>query len=151
MIRSVQAADTPQVLQLVKSILAREFPADRVAYATDDLEQLTATYQAPTDTFLVAEENGKVIGTCGVKAESPHTAILRRLFVDSSYRGRGIGTQLLKEALQFCRDRGFQEIVIRTSTRMEQAIRLCCSLGFQEEGQWSLGPVTLVRYRLRLK
>lgn len=137
-------------MELVTGILAREFCADQTAYPADDLQRLSEAYRGPDGIFLVAEDAGRIVGTCGVKAEDSHTAILRRLFVESSCRGKGIGHGLLQEALAFCRRKGFKDVMIRTSTRMEQAIRLCRAMGFQEEGQWTLGEATLVRYRLRL-
>jgi len=138
-------------VSLITSILGGEFPKDQVAYSTEDLDRLDKTYGGARSTFLVAERGGKIVGTCGVKAEDETTAILRRFFVDSTLRGHGMGSGLLKEALAFCRSKGFAQVVIRTSTRMEQAIRLCLSQGFVEDGRWTLGGVTLVRFRLGLQ
>ena len=149
-IRPCKSSDAPQVVELVSGILAREFSEDQAAYPVDDLQRLSETYRGPNGLFLVAEDAGRIVGTCGVKAEDSHTAILRRLFVDASCRGKGIGRGLLEEAVAFCRKRGFRDVWIRTSARMDRAIRLCRALGFQEEGRWTLGEVTLVRYRLRL-
>ncbi len=149
-IRPVQAADGAQVKELVQTILEKEFPVDRSAYVVDDLEQLTQTYGGAGSGFLVAEDGNRIVGSCGIKAESPQRAILRRLFVDPSFRRQGVGAALLKEAISFCRSHGFREIVISTSTGMEQAIRLCRSLGFQEDGRWGMGKVTLIRFHLRL-
>ena len=150
MIRQALPTDGMQIVSLIKAILSAEFPADQGAYPTQDLERLTQTYAGPLNTFFVAEENQKIVGTCGVMADGKETAILRRLFVDPNSRGKGIGSELLKAALVFCRQKGFQEIVIRTSSRMEQAIRLCCAQGFQEDGVWDLGQVKLIRFRLKL-
>jgi GNAT superfamily N-acetyltransferase len=149
-IRPVQAEEALEVVRLITGILEGEFPSDQAAYGADDLTRLIETYQGPKNTFLVAVEDQRIIGTCGVKAEDGHTAILRRLFVDAPYRRRGIGLGLLREAIAFCQARGFREAVIRTSTRMEQAIRLCRSLGFEEDGRWTFGVVTLIRFRLGL-
>lgn len=135
---------------LVTSILQKEFPSDSGAYPSEDLDRLLETYAPIESLFLVAEAENHIVGTCAVKAESPKQAILRRLFVDPEHRGEGIGKALLKEALDFCRRRGYQEVEIRTSSRMEQAIRLCKAVGFEEQGSWTLGEVTLLRYRLRL-
>ncbi len=150
MIRPSQPADGPKIAELVSGILQREFPADQSAYPADDLAHITEHYQGPGSAFLVAEEGQRIVGTCGVKEEDSKTAILRRLFVDPAYRGQGVGKDLLKKALEFCRSRGFREVVIRTSSNMEQAIRLCGSLGFKEQGRWTLGAVTLVRFHLKL-
>ena len=149
-IRAWQPSDGPQIVGLITSIITQEFPGDQKAYPVEDLEHLAETYQGSANAFLVAEEGDRVIGTCGVKADGPHSAILRRLFVDPEYRGRGVGHSLLNEALAFCRKKGFREAIIRTSTGMRQAIQLCSSMGFQQDGRWSLGEITLVRLRLKL-
>ncbi len=149
-IRPAGPADVSAVFQLVTGILQAEFPQDQAAYPTEDLQRLTETYRGPENVFLVAEEDGHLVGTCGVKSENKKTAILRRLFVDASHRDQGVGFGLLQEALNFCRKQGFREVVIRTSTQMERAIRLCCSLGFQEDGRWTLDNITLVRFRLKI-
>ena len=150
MIRPSQPADAPQIVSLVSGILGREFPGDQRAYPAEDLQRISDHYQGPGSTFLVAEEGRRIVGTRGVKQEDPKTAILRRLFVDPECRGKGVGTLLLKQALEFCRSQGFREVVIRTSSNMQQAIRLCCGLGFKEQGRWTLGDVTLVRFHLKL-
>ena len=149
-IRPAQAVDGPKIVKLITTILAQEFPDDQSAYAADDLKRVVETYKGPQSAFFVAEEGDQIVGTCGVKAENPQVAILRRLFVDSHHRGQGIGAGLLREALVFCRTMGFHEIVIRTSNRMERAIRLCKSLGFQEDGRWTFGKVSLIRFTMRL-
>ncbi|MBI3322794.1 MAG: GNAT family N-acetyltransferase [Candidatus Omnitrophica bacterium] len=150
MIRPSQPADAPQIVSLVSGILKREFPRDQAAYPPEDLDRIAEHYLGPGSTFLVAEEERKIVGTLGVKQEDAKIAILRRLFVDPSCRGKGVGSQLLKQALDFCRAQGFREVVIRTSSNMDQAIRLCCSAGFKEQGRWTLGDVTLVRFHLKL-
>ena len=150
MIRSAEASDAAGVVELVSSVLSREFPADRTAFEIDDLRELMKAYAGPRSAFFVAEESGQIVGTCGVKSEDAKIAILRRLFVDPKFRGKGVGTGLLKQALDFCRQIGYREVVIRTSSRMAHAIRLCESLGFREDGRWGLGQVTLVRFHLRL-
>lgn len=149
-VRTWRPSDIPHVVQLVRSILQQEFFKDQSAYPAADLERIPEMYSAPDSTFLVAEEEDRIVGTCGVKAESPQTAILRRFFVVPACRGRGVGAALLRQALEFCRMRGFRDVVIRTSTRMETAIRLCRAHGFKEEGRWMLGEVTLVLFRLKL-
>jgi GNAT superfamily N-acetyltransferase len=149
-IRKTKSEDAPLVLKLVTSILSDEFPDAQSAYAVDDLHRLAETYKTPNSVFFVAEESRQIIGTCGIKADGTETAILRRLFVDKKFRGKGVGYKLLQEALSFCKKRGFREVVIRTSTQMDQAIRLCLSVGFVEDGRWPMGQVTLIIYRLRL-
>ena len=149
-IRPASSTDSSQVAELVGSILKKEFPADQAAYAADDLEKLTETYSPPTSCFLVAVDQSRVVGTCGIKADGSDAAILRRLFVAPTHRQQGIGLSLLKEALAFCRSRKFREVIIRTSTHMEKAIHLCETMGFKEDGRWTMGNITLIRFHMRL-
>lgn len=116
----------------------------------EDLQNLEKSYGGAGDSFLVAEEAGRIIGACAVKADGEKTAILRRFFVEASHRGKGIGRGLLEHALDFCRKKQFKEVVIRTAASMEQAIRVCRKAGFEPDGDWSFGGATLVRYRLKL-
>ncbi len=149
-IRPWKNSDSPQIVALIMAVLEKEFPQDQGAYPAEDLKDLAKTYGGVDDLFLVAEDDNLVVGTCGVKADGSKTAILRRFFVSSHHRGKGVGKGLLQEALSFCRKKGFREVVIRTSAAMEQPIRLCRWAGFEQDGDWSLGGVTLVRYRLKL-
>jgi len=149
-IRPWKVSDSPQIIELVQTILKQEFPNDQKAYPAEDLRNLEKSYGGTGDSFLVAEEEGRVIGTCGVKADGDKTAILRRFFVDSGHRGKGVGRGLLEQALAFCRKKNFKEVVIRTAASMEQAIQVCRKAGFQPDGDWSFSGATLVRYKLRL-
>ncbi len=65
-IRPAEKADGPAVIELVTSILSREFPTDQAVYVTEDLMRFSDTYQGPSNPFLVAEENHRIVGTCGV-------------------------------------------------------------------------------------
>ena len=149
-IRPWKVSDGPQIIELVQTILKQEFPQDQKAYPMEDLQNLEKNYGGVGDSFLVAEDEGRVIGTCGVKADGDKTAILRRFFVDSGHRGKGVGRGLLEQALAFCLKKNFKEVVIRTAASMEQAIRVCRKAGFQPDGDWSFSGATLVRYKLRL-
>lgn len=49
--------------------------------------------------FYVAEEGGKVIGTCALYVTWDNLAEVKALAVDEKYQGRGIGKKLLEAAL----------------------------------------------------
>lgn len=149
-IRPFRAAEVPAIRALVTGILAREYPDAQAAYPANDLDHLEAVYDGPRNTMLVAEADGRVIGTCGVKGEDTTTALLRRLFVDPAYRGRGVGAELVKAAIAACRRQGYRQVQIRTSDRMRAAIAVCLALGFREEQRVRLGAIELVQLSLSL-
>ena len=47
-------------------------------------------------------------------------------------RGRGLGRRLLWEALAFCRECGYQAVVLRTGSALTAAIHLYQSAGFRK-------------------
>ena len=89
----------------------------------DDIE--TAYMNSPESHFWVAEgEGGEVWGMIGVQGHEKGVGEIRRLRVDKEHRRRGIGSQLMEEALKFCRDRGYIKIALDTFMEREPAIKL---------------------------
>lgn len=83
--------------------------------------------------FFVAEEEGKVIGYGGllrVLEEGDITNIV----VKEAYRGRGIGTSLVKALLEEGRRLGMQEFTLEVRAGNQAAIHVYESLGFVCEG-----------------
>lgn len=148
-IRPFRPADAPAIKALVTGILAAEFPADQEAYPPADLEALPTAYGGSRETMLVAERDGRIVGTCGVKDDGEE-ALLRRLFVDPRCRGMGLGSRLVATAIAHCRQQGFRRIRIRTSDRMASAIAVCQQQGFREESRFRWGTVQLIQLILAL-
>ncbi len=132
-IRQIKPSDNDQVRELIEEIMRDEFVSAQGAYARHDLENPAAYYSGPKDTFLVAEKEGRIVGTVAIKEDSPTTALLRRVFVRKEFRGRGYGDMLLRKALEFCFDRHYQNVNFRGTDKMQQALKLCLHQGFHEE------------------
>ena len=150
-IRKCHENDQLSAKQLVTRILKAEFPKEISAFPLEDLEEINRSYGKLGEAFFVACEDGKIIGTVGVKQEDERTALLRRLFVDSSYRRKKLGSQLVERAIQFCREVGYEELIFKTTSTMKNAIRLCEIKGFAPRARLDLGPVQLVKFSLFLK
>ena len=150
LIRPVQAADTGAVKNLILQILGSEYAEDQQAYPAEDLEDPCQAYGADGDLFLVAEDQGKIVGTCAIKRDEQDVALMRRLFVDSGCRGKGVGSQLVDRALEHCKSSGAKRVQIRTADRMAAAIELCKKKGFEEEDRFTWESSTLVLLKLQL-
>lgn len=131
-LRPYNDADAKGVKDLILSILTKEYPFDKSAYSDSDLYQVGTVYGGPRDSFFVMEEDGDIVGTVGVKEETAHEALLRRLFVDLKHRKRGYGSDLVRQALEFCRQIGYKRIYFRCTDRMVDAMKLCMKAGFKE-------------------
>lgn len=95
-VRRATAADLPQVERL---LVANALILDDVAAGIGD--------------FLVAESDGRVVGTIGLEARSPY-GLLRSAAVDPSRHGAGIGTGLVARLLEEARSRGLAALYLFT-------------------------------------
>ncbi len=150
-IRKFKKQDAKKVKDFIVSILSKEFAIDKSAYPDTDLEHIPSSYGGKRETFLVLTLNSKLIGTVAVKEDSKHSALLRRLFISPDQRGRGYGTVLIKEAVDFCKGKSFHELVFRTTARMSGAIISCKRNGFEEKERIQFENFEIVKFVLSLK
>ena len=150
-IRKCHESDQEPAKELIAKILQAEFPKEISAFPIKDLNDINRSYGKLGEAFFVATENGAIIGTVAVKQEDERTGLLRRLFVDSSYRRKKIGSQLIDRAIEFCREVGYEELIFKTTSTMSHAIRLCETKGFVPRARLDIGPVQLVKFTLYLK
>jgi GNAT superfamily N-acetyltransferase len=138
-IRPFTEKDSGGVKDLILAILTKEYPFDKSAYSSTDLDKVAEVYGGKNDSFFVSEEADSIVGTVGVKEDTSQTALLRRLFVSAEHRRKGIGSKLLDTALDFCRSRGYKKIIFRCTDRMSDAMRLCLKRGFKETEAIDMG------------
>jgi GNAT superfamily N-acetyltransferase len=80
----------------------------------------------------VAELGGERAGAVYCMRRSEEVAQLRLLFVDSSARGRGLGTQLVERCIAFAREHGYERMVLWTNSSLESARRIYDAAGFRQ-------------------
>lgn len=131
-LRMFSKKDANGVKDLILSILEKEYPFDKNAYSDSDLYRIDEVYGGKKDSFMVIEEDGDIVGTVGIKEDSPESALLRRLFVDLKHRRKGYGSELLNKAIEFCKEKNYKRIAFRCTDRMKDAMNLCLSKGFKE-------------------
>lgn len=150
-IRKFRTGDAEQVRSLITGIMEKEFRQDMSAYPSSDLDDISVSYGNIGEVFFVAEDDGKIVGTVAVKRDDERHALLRRFFVAPEYRGQKLGKKLLHHLIDYCRDVGYQEIMVKTTTHMLRAIKLFQKSGFTEKAQIDLGGIKLCKLELFLK
>lgn len=87
---------------------------------------------------LVAEDNGEVVGYIVVTLysqpflkENP-IAELENMFVDESYRGKGIGKRLVEKAKRLAKEKGAKRFKVEAAAQNEKAIKFYKSCGFED-------------------
>jgi ribosomal protein S18 acetylase RimI-like enzyme len=106
-------------------------PADYAVFLVDQLTD-------PAVVLLVAEDHGDVIGYAYGTVEGYDymalrgpAGVLQDIVVESGYRGRGVGRQLLEAAVAELAARGAPRVVLSTAERNETAQRLFARAGFR--------------------
>ncbi|MBP6884495.1 MAG: GNAT family N-acetyltransferase [Candidatus Pacebacteria bacterium] len=95
-----------------------------------DLSSLQEVYIDSGGMIEVAKENGKIVGCIAVKRNEDDIAELKRLRVFPDYQGKGIGTNLFQDALDFCSKENFEKIIADTQKNNKKAISLLKKFGF---------------------
>ena len=119
-------------------------PAEELTSYTSrafSLEQMGAELGAAEITYLLALVKTRPCGYSKLAPTPPPPAVgdaksveLTRLYVLPEWAGKGIGTMLIKEALDAALERGHYSCWLRVWTGNERAIRFYHHWGFREVG-----------------
>jgi RimJ/RimL family protein N-acetyltransferase len=99
---------------------------------------------------LVAVDDGAVVGWCDIaRGSSPVAAHVGRVGMGllPDYRGQGIGTRLMGEALTAAWARGFLRIELDVYADNAAALALYARFGFEREGVRRAAALLAGRYR----
>ncbi|MEP7104754.1 MAG: GNAT family N-acetyltransferase [Chloroflexota bacterium] len=97
-----------------------------------------ADFEPPDGAFLVARQDGRVVGCGGISRLDADTAEVRRMYVAPAARGQGISRVILEQLLRQARGLGYRQARLETGNRQPEAIGLYRSAGFQPIPCW--GP-----------
>lgn len=148
--------DVGAIIRLHGILYAREYGFDSTfeAYVAGPLAQFVL---APNDRsrLWLAERADQLVGCVAIVSTSEQVAQLRWFLVDPAARGQGLGTRLLHLAVDFCRECGYESVILWTVSALTTAARLYQSVGFRkvEERPGMHWGVTVVeeKYLLVLK
>ncbi|HMB00563.1 MAG TPA: GNAT family N-acetyltransferase, partial [Spirochaetota bacterium] len=144
-IRNFEPKDNDAVYALILSILETEYSDLSAEAYLDDIGNITANYQNDGDHFFVCEDNNRIIGTVAVKQEDKKTALLRRLFLNPNYRGKGIGKQLIQTAIDFAKSKKFKMIYFDGNNHMLHIKSILEKVGFKLKEDINLPGVEIFK------
>jgi ribosomal protein S18 acetylase RimI-like enzyme len=98
-------------------------------------EFLKRRLATPAIQMIVAEEEGRIIGFSSMRKVEAREAELSAIAVLESATGNGVGSRLLRKALDAARKRGFNFVRVKTEATNERAISFYREAGFTESGK----------------
>ncbi|MCU9614711.1 GNAT family N-acetyltransferase [Caldibacillus lycopersici] len=110
--------------QLVRQKIAEYYSAARI---TREIENVNTQWQG----WVVARQNGKVIGAAGGGLITANTGGIFVLYLDLAERRKGIGTMLVNYITEQQRDAGAKLQFVRVLQSNQTAIHFYQSIGFQ--------------------
>jgi len=129
----IKAGDIGYITYLHGIVYAAEYQLDHTfeGYVAAGLGQFANTYNSDHDYFAVAELDGRIVGAIAIVGQPDRTAQLRWFLVHPDARGRGLGKRLLRDAVDFCRQRNYKSVFLWTISDLKIAAHLYRDAGFQ--------------------
>ena len=134
-IRSIQQRDNAEQAEMIRKVF-REFGIDRpgTVYTDPTTDHLFELFAVPGSVYWVAEENGELVGGCGIfptPGLPEGCAELVKFYVSSAYRGKGVGKLLMQQSIRSAREMGYMHLYLESFPELEKAVSMYEREGFQ--------------------
>lgn len=130
-LRPATNRDSGAIRELVFSVLAEYGLVPDPENTDRDLEDVETFYFSNGGYFGVVELGGRLSATVGIARVDNQSCELRKMYTLPEVRGRGLGKELLKKAIEIAKDLGYQRMVLETASPLKEAIGLYTSHGFK--------------------
>lgn len=140
-VRMAIEADIPRILELYDELVITTAPKkfNRNSAADDYRKVFLQIAADPRHELLVAEEQGKVVGTVvliivpNLSHNASPWALMENMVVDSEYRRQGIGKLLTDYAVRRAKAERCFEIQLSSTNSRKEAHAFYRSMGFKAE------------------
>lgn len=128
----VESSLTPEARELISKSQA----ALTQVYSPEEIFSVNPEeLAAPNAQFLVARDRGEAVG-CVALMDMMSYGEIKRLFVDSQARGRGLGRDLMRAAEELARDIGLRLLRLETGPELAEAVALYRDLDYKERSRY---------------
>jgi putative acetyltransferase len=133
--RNLKKKDNAEIAGLIRSVF-REFGIARpgTVYFDPTTDDLFTLFRKAGSVYRIAEDQGKIIGGCGIYPTEnlpQGCGELVKFYLDSAYRGKGIGKQLMDICIASAREMGYTQLYLESLPELSRAISLYERAGFR--------------------
>ena len=98
---------------------------------TEEIDRVAEYYSARHGAFFVVHEDKAFAGMFGLEGLGTPSAELRRMYLDKTFRGRGLARAMLDRAEGECRDAGTPVLTLSTSELQQAALAFYRKSGYR--------------------
>ena len=144
MLRNCTADDSAVVIEVFKltheqTDLMLTYPEEMTFTVEQEAKFLQDKADSPDEIEILAEIDGKVIGTAGIGCVGRKEKLKHRaefgIGIDKDYWGLGIGRALTEACIECAETAGYAQLELDVAAENERAIRLYKNEGFVEFGR----------------
>jgi len=134
-IRKIEPSDNVALAELIR-IVFREFKIDKpgTVYTDPTTDHLYELFQTPRSVYWVAEENGMLLGGCGIYPTDnlPNgCAELVKLYLSRAARRKGIGKELMQKSITSATEFGHKQLYLESFPELAKAVSMYEKAGFR--------------------
>ncbi len=131
---STSHAIRKQIVHMIENIQKREFSIP----ITDEINQCVLKaendfyYRRSYNFWYAIDNNGRIIGSIGLKKIDSVTGEIKKFFVVSEYRGKGVAQKLMGTLLKAAAKNGFNSLFLGTVDKLKAAHKFYNKYGFKQ-------------------
>jgi GNAT superfamily N-acetyltransferase len=122
--------DLAEVRRLILDHVSARATTPGIEHMRADADSLPGRFAAPRGGIWLARAGATGVGCVALRPLGESSAEVKRMFVDASWRGRGVGRALMETLIDGARARGYETLRLGTLADMTAAQALYQSLGF---------------------
>jgi GNAT superfamily N-acetyltransferase len=126
------SADAQPLIAALDAELGALYPPEQRFGPNARAEQ----FEAGSGTFLMARAAGRAVGCGGVRLIDATTAEVKRMYVEPTHRGTGLGRAVLLALEAAAQQMGVQRLVLETGVHQQAAIAVYRRAGFTQVDCW---------------
>lgn len=136
MLRNIKKEDNKELARIIRETLVEfDVPKIGTVYSDPDTDHLYDLFEkTPSSCYYVAEEDGELVGGCGIY---PTTGLpagyaeLVKLYLTNATRGRGIGKMLMEKCYDAAKTMGYTHLYLESFPQLAKAVSLYHRDGFE--------------------
>ena len=133
--RLIQESDNKEIAELIRTVF-REFNIHKpgTVYFDPTTDNLFGLFRTPGSEYWIAEENGVILGGCGVYPTPglpAGCAELVKFYLSASQRGKGTGWKLMEKSFDSAKKSGYSQLYLESLPELSKAISLYERAGFK--------------------